>query len=407
LRLPATEDLHQAARSDDVETIQRLLRVEPQLINLTNATGETPLRLAARYHQTNAVAALLAAGAAWDEVSAAILGRGAALQPLLSRHRRAANTSAYGRPLLHWAAESGDVPTVELLLAAGAKLNACERAGTSALGAAMRSKQTEVVALLRRRGAAENLFDCIALDQPESAVALVQKKPALAGLTNGVGLAPEQMAVVLGQTRVLAALLELQTAAAPAQAGFTPLHVAAFCNRTNEAVLLLQHGADVAALDDRGAQPLHYAAIANAPDVLALLLQHGAKPDAPVQAARAWAMQLGGNTALHLAALGGHTNVIAALLRAGASVNATNAMGFTPLDHADYGEPHGMGPFIWPGTFLGFALADIGVRVGRPPPPILLPPVRQAVIAQLEQVGAQHRKPRSPATGSRRSKSSL
>ena len=406
LQLPPNEDLHEAARRDDVETILRLLQVEPQLLNLTNQTGETSLRLAAKHNQTNVVAALDAAGAVWDEVSAAMLGRVAALQPILSRNPQAANTMAYGRPVLHWAAESGDVPVVELLLAAGAKLDASEHAGTSALGAAIRSNRTEVVALLRRRGGAENLFDCIALDQPELAVALVKQRPALGGMTNGAGLSPVQTAVAWGQTRVLAALLNQQIAAAPRQAQLTPLHVAAVCNRTNEAVLLLQHGADVAALDDCGVQPLHYAAAANASDLLALLLQHGAKPDAPVQAPepRTPAMLPAGTTALHLAAAGGRTNAIAVLLRAGANVNATNAPGLTPLDLAHYSELPGIGfpsysPLAMPGTLLRLSLGGIGVRMGQPTPPIVFPPVRQAVIVQLEQAGAQRGKPiRSPAT---------
>jgi cytohesin len=402
-RLPAKEDLHEAARRDDVDTIRRLLRAEPQLISLTNQTGETPLRLAAKNHQTNAVAALLAAGATWDETSAAMLGRADALQPILSRNPRAANAMAYGRPLLHWAAESGDGPTVELLLTTGAKLDARERAGTSALAAAIRSNRTEVVALLRRRGGAENLFDCIALDQPELAVALVGQNPALGGMPNGAGFSPVQMAVALGRNHVLAVLLEQQIPTAP-----TDLHIAAVCNRTNEAVLLLQRGADVAALDDRGMQPLHYAAAANASDLITLLARHGAKPDAPVQTPRPRSsprMLPAGTTALHLAAVAGHTNAIVALLRAGANVNATNATGLTAVDlvhYCDFPEfrMSSFGPLALPGYTLSMKLAEIGVRVGRPPPPVLFTPIRQAVIVQLEQAGAQHGKPtRDPGPG--------
>lgn len=405
-RLPPTEDIHEAAQRDDVETLRRLLHTEPRLITTTNRLGETPLRCAAKHHQTNAVNVLVAAGAAWDEISAAMFGRADALQPILERNPNAANTAAYGKPILHWAVESGSVPAVKLLLAAGAKRDAPDRAGFSALGLAVRSNRTEVVALLRAQGGVENLFDYINRGEPEAAVALLKAHPSLGALPNAAGLTPVQMAVVFGRTRVLAALLELPLPSAPPATKptrFTALHVAAVCNRTNEAALLIQHGADMAALDYLGAQPLHYAAAVGAAEALAMLLRHGAKPDVPVQTLDPRDRPntlVPGTTALHLAVLGGHTNVIAALLHAGANVNATNAMGLTAMDLASSGGLPGINfrfgfnnRLAIPGVRLLLSLPESGALGPKPAPPMLARRVSQAVVEQLEQAGAKRGKP--------------
>ena len=236
-------------------------------------------------------------------------------------------------------------------------------------------------------------------------MALLKSDPALGGVTNAVGLTPAQTAVVCGQTRVLASLLEQQLPPDPPTAGgsrFTALHVAAVCNRTNEAALLIRHGADVSALDYVGAQPLHYAATGGAAELLALLLQHGAKPDVPVQTPeqRAGPLMLpAGTTALHLAAMGGHTNAVAVLLLAGANVNSANAMGLTPVDLAHYSGNPTMSfglrptPLGLPGTRLRLLLSELGVADLKLSPLLAFPPLRQAVIAQLEQAGAERGKP--------------
>jgi len=400
-RLPASEDIHEAARRGDAETLRRLLQAEPGLINLTNRTGDTPLRIAAKNHQTNAVDALISSGAQWDVISAAMLGRAEPLKLLVTRNRPAASSVAYGRSALHWAAESGSVPAVETLLAAGAKLDASDRAGLSALGAALRSNRTAVVTQLRARGGVENIFDCIMLDQPELAVALLQANPALAGKANAAALTPVMTAVACGRARVLAALLE-QPLPPATPSGFTALHVAAACNRTNEAALLIRHGADVAALDYEGAQPLHYAAAQGAAELIALLLQHGVNPDVPVQGSeqRAGPLTLpAGTTALHLAVMGGQTSAIAVLLRGGANVNSTNAMGLTPLDIANYSGQPGLSfglrssRLAIPGTILRFSQAELGVAGLGPTPPMLSHRTQQAVLEQLKQAGGERSRP--------------
>jgi uncharacterized protein len=67
--------------------------------------------------------------------------------------------------------------------------------------------------------------------------------------------------------------------------GFTPLHYAAFFGTAETAAVLLEHGADPAAVaqNDMLVQPLHSAAAVNANETARLLLDAGADPNAVQQ----------------------------------------------------------------------------------------------------------------------------
>jgi ankyrin repeat protein len=74
-------------------------------------------------------------------------------------------------------------------------------------------------------------------------------------------------------------------AAARSPDGFTPLHYAAFFGTAETAALLLEHGADPAAVaqNEMLVQPLHSAAAVNANETARLLLDAGADPNAVQQ----------------------------------------------------------------------------------------------------------------------------
>ncbi|MCK6484499.1 MAG: ankyrin repeat domain-containing protein [Phycisphaerae bacterium] len=102
--------------------------------------------------------------------------------------------------------------------------------------------------------------------------------------------------------------------------GATALHDAAALNKPGMAHLLLTHGADIAAADDRGKTALHDASWYDHTDVAKMLLDKGADVDA---------VDRNGRTALHDAAEAGSEEAIQLLLNRGANVHAIDDYGRT------------------------------------------------------------------------------
>jgi len=135
----------------------------------------------------------------------------------------------------------------------------------------------------------------------------------------------------------------------------TPLHEAAAAGALRSGLLLLDQGADVAALDARRWLPVHYAARHGHAALIALFVAHGSPLDwrgadqrSPLQLAAQYGHEEvievllasaspvddrlpSQPSALHLAVLGGHTGAVKRLLAAGAEVSAQAGRGVTPL----------------------------------------------------------------------------
>jgi ankyrin repeat protein len=113
----------------------------------------------------------------------------------------------------------------------------------------------------------------------------------------------------------------------PDEAGYTPLHYAAYFGHLEAARYLVSIGADVAAvsMDPLRNQPLHAAATSGHHEIVRLLLDQGADPRAE---------QSGQWTALHGAAEKGHAAVVSVLLERGAVRSAKSYSGATPLSLA-------------------------------------------------------------------------
>lgn len=105
--------------------------------------------------------------------------------------------------------------------------------------------------------------------------------------------------------------------------GFTPLHVAVTTSNHDVILTLLEHGADVDAVDIKsGRSPLLHAVENNNLEMVELLLQHGANVNA---------QSYGGNTALHAASGRGLLEVLRLLVRNGADSSLKNYHNDTPL----------------------------------------------------------------------------
>jgi ankyrin repeat protein len=397
-RFNADTDIFQAVREGKLESVAAILKSAPDLLNQTNQFGQTPLLLAAQTRRTNIVDFLDAHGVRWDPVSAILTGRTEVLRKLIAQQPRL----AFDASSLRLAVANGNVPAVEILLAAGADVKTTGPDGFSPLGIALMQHHDEVAELLVKYGATKNLFDAVCSGDAETAAALIDRDKSLVSATNAVGVSLAEIAAACGNEKTLKLLLDKGVSPnfQSPSTGKSLLYAAAAYDQTNTAQLLLQHHARLDAADNFGLTPLHVSALRGSVDVLELLLadkadcNQGAASPKSVPAfggAGPEARQLAaaGNTALHLAALASQTNVIVVLLKWGASVNSINSHGQTPLDLADeIGGP----PFLlMQGTDMHL---PIGPLYSSHENPMLR---RDAAIALLEQAGGKHGQRPGPA----------
>ncbi|XP_055716585.1 poly [ADP-ribose] polymerase tankyrase [Phlebotomus papatasi] len=109
----------------------------------------------------------------------------------------------------------------------------------------------------------------------------------------------------------------------------SPLHFASGFNRVPVVEFLLKHGAEVHASDKGGLVPLHNSCSYGHIEVTELLLKHGAN----VNVADLWKF-----TPLHEAAAKGKYEIVKLLLKHGADPNKRNRDGATPLDLVREGD---------------------------------------------------------------------
>jgi ankyrin repeat protein len=107
--------------------------------------------------------------------------------------------------------------------------------------------------------------------------------------------------------------------------GWTPLHAAMFSGNKKIVNALIEHGANVNAVDGMGRTALHLAVADGHFEVVQQLLSAKADPDAP---------DFKKETPVHYAAYTGNTPVLEALIAAGGSIKAKNDNGLLPLDIA-------------------------------------------------------------------------
>lgn len=249
--------------------------------------------------------------------------------------------SALGRTALHQAAADGDTGKVRELLASGAdpdvrvqsKEDYSSEWGNRPLHYAARKDHKRVVEMLLSAGAEVNA-------------------------ANDRGVTPTHRAVQIGGDSLELLLRWGADVGARDERGRAPLHWASTYPRLEVIERLIEVGADVGARDHEGRTPLHYAAQWGQLPVMEMLLDAGAELDARASFAvtptflAAWhgkelavraLLEVGadadacddtGRTPLHAAAAGMHTSVAEVLIAGGATVDRSDAFGFTPLHEA-------------------------------------------------------------------------
>jgi len=301
--------------------------------------------------------------------------------PALARTMRADRTTP-----LHLAAARGYAEVMEMLLAVGADIDARDHGGQTPLHAMVdRCARADVAALLLAAGADIDARDARVHTPVSVAARFIHRSQGWAdhgGLTSflldrGASL-DAWTATILDHDADLAALLEAEPTLAksrepegtPMGMGLTPLHHAAERGYPGVVQVLLDHGADVRAVDGRGRPPLYLAAqrvwmrkMRPSPDVVDLLVARSDPLDACALAvlgrtaelaasiaadpAAVHARDAGGYTPVHLAAWNGQAETVALLLDAGAEIDARNWRDETPLALAAiYENEEGMASVI-------------------------------------------------------------
>ncbi|VVC35473.1 Hypothetical protein CINCED_3A004169 [Cinara cedri] len=298
----------------------------------------------------------------------------------------ARDTSGRKSTPLHFAAGFGRSDIVELLLAAGASIQAHDEGGLNPLHNACSFGHDDVVALLLQAGADPNVRDtwnytplheaaikgkiniCIALLQhgADPTIKNVDNKTPI-DLAKASGV-PGVREVLLGEGQKDKILeysrsgddLKLSALLTPLNVNChdsggrksTPLHLAAGFNRIHCVKLLLKYGADVHATDKGGLVPLHNACSYGHIEVTEMLIKNGAYVNTP---------DLWQFTPLHEAASKSRLEVCSLLISNGADPMILNCHSKTAIDIAATREIQERLPYEFKGHCLLKAcrLADI------------------------------------------------
>ena len=204
--------------------------------------------------------------------------------------------------LLHSACESGDLPTVAVLLRYGAGVNTYGKKDCAPLHVAVRHNSLGAASLLLSHGANVNL------------VTKFEKR------------CPLHIAATFGYYEMIGFLLENRAKVDQVDIyGSSALQVAARVGQIAAVKTLLQYHADPNIFNNDGWTALHLAAESGNTTVVNLLLDSKAFIDCQNKY---------GRTPLHWACASGHSQVIELLLERKANVSIIDRNGKTALDHA-------------------------------------------------------------------------
>jgi len=278
-------------------------------------------------------------------------GNAAELQRLitygLNVHRRRSD----GATLLHEVAERGEVKIAEMLLAAGARVDAVYGVEITPIQSAAWASQAAIAKLLIEWGANVNkgnswtgygpLHIAAWHDDRPLARALIDAGADLDRPASDFGQAPLHFAAYYGNPRVAGLLIDAGAhIEARDNSDYTPLHTAIARDHIHAAQVLVWAGADVHARTEDQTTALHIAAYRGNVDAIDLLLTRGADVNAQSNREEEDGFRAQGQTVvtgitpLHAAATCGHLNAVARLLRAGADAAAEQSNGLTPADVA-------------------------------------------------------------------------
>jgi len=242
----------------------------------------------------------------------------------------------YGSTPMSLAACNGNLPMLDLLLRRGAQVEKIEERGLSPLEMASRGGHTAAVQWLLMRGADVNSKNACPLVEAVFAnqihiVRILQDAGADINAMNELGYTALGAAVKQGNMNIVQRLVKAGADVSVSRmslADETPLQMAAF--RGDEALvsLLLYHGADVHAQGGELGTVLQTAIYSQNVDVVKMILRHS--PGVNISAGSY------GTTPLQLSVLLRDFGILTELLAHQANPNMPSSFGITPLHYAVY-----------------------------------------------------------------------
>ncbi len=322
------QDLHEAAKTGDIEQLKRILSENPALVNSPDKDKMTPLHHAVDTGNLEAASLLIKMGADVNAVNfkketplhiAAYKGNADAVKLLLKHGADPTRREMRDRIPLYLACNWGnDLETVRLLIDAGSDVNDKTSRGVIVLISTLFSGKKEIIDLLIDRGA-------IIPDDKG-----ILRRVLYVTASNGMER-PFNIAVEKSEKQNM----EWWT--------YVPMHACARGGSVPIAKALLDKGADFRGKDQYGIEPLHIAAENGRSEFVEFLLSKGAQIDSP---------SLMGKSALHFALDNGHDELAALLVRKGAS-QAPPQFPVLKGDYLGQTEPEDMPQIFAPGIVSG------------------------------------------------------
>ena len=287
-------------------------------VNALDGLGRTPLHVAARAGGVGVVRALLAAGA--DHTPRCGLWCASALHEATStgslgamieliNHGVDLNAGNWiGGTPLHCAVICDNIEAVDTLVGAGADITVADINGSTPLHAAVAYASVDLVRYI-----------------------LARTGPNIDAV-NGAGFSPLLMAARRGYSDkstadVVQALLDAGCTGINSRdpkSGRSPLEYAAVAGHVGTLTAMIEHGADVTAVETRtpGLSVLHYASLSGNPRAIDVLVEAGANPEATDHR---------GMNCLHTATICRSADVVRAILQHGVDVDSLTNKGMSPL----------------------------------------------------------------------------
>lgn len=335
-----------ALRSRNEAEINRWLEADPGLATITNRDGITPVMAASDARNFALVDRLIALGAPLDALTALRLGRIEDFRTLLPQVPRPVPAA--------WPFEAvrfGQLEALQQLAAAGCDLKTPDGDGLSLLFRARAAEQTAITDWLTTQGCPPTFFDAIASGELAQVESFLKAGNSLVNQANDRGRAPLICAVAAGQSEIVALLLKRGAVVdVEASERWNALHLAAASDASDIARLLLKAGIATNALASGSLSALHIAAAYGATNMAELLIQNGAVVNAQSEGGFK-------NTPLHWAVHMGQVEMVKLLLAHGADLKLKNNRngGETPLDLARLpGNSTGMGFGVPPEVRQGY-----------------------------------------------------